>query len=800
MRKYKTWSGIRPYLPVLVGLSLGFSMSLVRMPLNDKSCEHARNDHIDRQLRSIDSLNGNDKDNLLNGMKNMKKDQENPVEPIYDSFEDFEPRIITDPGLKPKIDMSKNKKKIERKRFISMELGIREKLYLATVTSEQNVHNLGIAVNKTAAHHLQKIEFFIGTNYGSVTPMKYPNNMAMQPVQGDSTTQVFKLTLTKIYDAYKDVYDWFFIAQDSVYINAERLNNLVNHISINKKLYMGRPITGKYQSQTITYCDLGSGILISRLLLIELGPQLYQCFNNIYSSDPSLILGYCIHQLYQGAVTCVDYIDDQTFSTFTAENGEIGTEQESSNELKNAITVGNMKKATEFYKVHEILSKYEVDLAYKEIEAIQEEIKLLANKIPDEKLSWPVGVNPQFKPTNRWDIIVWDYFTEDYTLSCPGEVPKCSLTGIDKLDVENILQIAMDRLNDRYKPEGVLLEKKKLINGYRRFDPQRGMEYILDLLLIVTVGDQGDVEISHRVNLLRPLSQVEIIPMPYVTESTRVEIILPIKAHERDDFDRFMENYAKVCLESNDNVDMSIVFIYDPDNAQRIHEDDIFGAIKRKLQEFEVKYQQHKPSANSKLIPWISIKTEVSSQLKIVDVIAKKRPAFSLFFLASLNAVLDAEFLNRCRMNSIQKWQAFFPIPFSQYNREIIFKDKPVPKDIEIKPIYGHFDSYSFDETCFYNSDYMAARTKLSSQGDSKSNSEDPMDTMDIYTLLVKYSELHIFRAVEPQLKRYYTQRHCDSRSGVNLFQKCERSNAEGLASRTQLAMELYPDDNDKKL
>ena len=54
---------------------------------------------------------------------------------------------------------------------------------------------------------------------------------------------------------------------------------------------------------------------------------------------------------------------------------------------------------------------------------VQKEIKSLEPKLPanSPKLSWPIGVNPPFKPTSRWDIISWDYFTEDYTLTCPGK-------------------------------------------------------------------------------------------------------------------------------------------------------------------------------------------------------------------------------------------------------------------------------------------------------------------------------------------------------------------------------------------
>jgi len=34
-----------------------------------------------------------------------------------------------------------------------------------------------------------------------------------------------------------------------------------------------------------------------------------------------------------------------------------------------------------------------------------------------------------------------------------GELPKCELSGIDKIDVQNILQIAMERLNEKYNKQ-----------------------------------------------------------------------------------------------------------------------------------------------------------------------------------------------------------------------------------------------------------------------------------------------------------------------------------------------------------
>jgi len=214
------------------------------------------------------------------------------------------------------------------------------------------------------------------------------------------------------------------------------------------------------------------------------------------------------------------------------------------------------------------------------------------------------------------------------------------------------------------------------------------------------------------------------------------------------------------------------------------------------LQTYETRYRNDK--TESKLIPWISIKTEVPSQLKIMDIISKKFSDDALFFLASVASNMNSNFLNRCRMNTIQGWQTFFPIPFSQYNPDIVFKKSPVPENIEVKPTTGRFDIYSFDEVCIYKSDYTTAKSNLAASvnvQETQGTISGAVDTHDVYDLLVKYSQLHVFRAVEPQLTRRYLHRNCDIQNGDDIYRRCERSNAEGLASRTQLAMDLFPDD-----
>lgn len=370
--------------------------------------------------------------------------------------------------------------------------------------------------------------------------------------------------------------------------------------------------------------------------------------------------------------------------------------------------------------------------------------------------------------------------------SCADGSPKCELGGADRADVMSVLETAVERLNERYQPQ-LRFRKRRLLNGYRRFDPTRGMEYTLDLALEVFTQKGHSQVIAKRVVLLRPLSSIEIIPMPYVTEATRVQVILPITAREQDYVGNFLDTYAMNALDTHDNVLLTFLFIYDPFDAQRVSETDVFAGVKAMIGEVEKRYGDTK-------IPWISVKTEVPSQVKLMDIISKKHPVDTLFFLSSVWTEINGDFLNRCRMNAISNWQVFFPIHFQEYSPAIVYRDQQ-PSAAAASSFSseglrdGRFDRHVFDEACFYNADYMGARTKMAA--DILDNDE-LLESMDVYEIFVRYSGLHVFRAVEPALVQKYVQRVCNPRFSEDIYHRCVLSNLEGLASRSHLAMALF--------
>lgn len=746
----------RPALPLILGLSLGCSLSLLMVSWTQGDTDDPCRDELS---------NGR----LFMGIGDTQRDPRDAA-----GEEDFEPRIV--PYHK---DPNKPHKKVLRTRYIHTELGIRERLLVGVLTSRATLNTLAVAVNRTVAHHFHRTFFFTG-----LRSPKVPHGMTVVAHGDDRPVWLMYETVRHLHQHYGSDYDWFLLAQDDTYMQADRLSDLVGHLSAGQDLYMGRAEEFIGGEEKARYCHGGYGYLLSRSLLARLQPHLDTCRNDILSVRPDEWLGRCIID-YLG-LSCVEVHQEMTYRYF-----ELGKnadpEREDSAQFKNAFTVHPVSEPNVMYRLHKRFSQIELDWTYMQIQQLQMQINNLSELTPEGKagVTWPIGINPPFKPRTRFEVINWEYFTEEHIYSCVDSSPKCEMRGADRADVNAVLEIAVERLNERYQPQ-LRFRKRRLLNGYRRFDPTRGMEYMLDLALEAYTQKGHSQVIAKRVNLLRPLSAVEIIPMPYVTEATRVQVILPVTAQDQDFVGNFLDMYVMNTLDTHDNVLLTFLFIYDPFDAQRVSQTDVFAGIKAMIGEVEKRYGDVK-------IPWISVKTEVPSQVKLMDIISKKHPVDTLFFLASVWTEVNADFLNRCRMNAISNWQVFFPIHFQEYNPAVMYRDQqPSAASSSFASDSlrdGHFDRHVFDEACFYNADYMTARTKMAA--DILDN-EELLESMDVYDIFVRYSGLHVFRAVEPALIQKYVRRACNPRFSEDIYHRCVLSNLEGLGSRSHLAMALF--------
>ncbi|XP_035030697.1 chondroitin sulfate synthase 2 [Hippoglossus stenolepis] len=758
MRFSALMSVLRSVGPVIIGISLGFTLSLLSVNWTDEACRVDGTEAEDVTAAQDGQLKGARKPNSISSLSEGE------------SEEQFEPRIVPYKQVQQGAP-----KKVFRARYISTELGMRERLFVGVLTSKNTINTMGVAVNRTISHHLDSVIFFTG-----MRNRKVPHGMFVVSHGDERLIWNMFQTIRYILDHYINEYDWFYFVQDDTYTEADRIKTLVDHLSMERELYMGSPeefIGGEMEGK---YCYGGFGYLLSRSLLLRLQPFLENCRNDILSARPDEWLGRCI--IDYTSTNCVSEYEGRQYQHY-----ELGKNSDPSKEqnehFKNALTVHPVSDPEQMYRLHRYFTEIELQKTYDEIAKLQAEIKNVSVVAFDGNRSsqWPVGINPPFEPKSRFEVLKWEYFTEEEIYLCIDGSPKCELRGVDRMDVADVIDTAVGELNKKYKPV-LHLKKQQLINGYRRFDPVRGMEYTLDLQLEVVNQKGHSRSITKRVHLVRPLSQIEIIPMPYVTEATRVHIIIPLTLKDQGFVQHFLEVFASNAFETSENAILTFLFIYDPVEAQQVNQNDIFASVKTQINTYERKYPTVK-------IPWISVKTETPSQIKFMDIISKKHPVDTLFFLAGVNTNINTEFLNRCRMNSINNWQVFFPIHFQDYNPDVAYHNQPHPATVDLIKDAGHFDRLSFEESCFYNSDYMSTRTRMVS--DVQEN-EEILETTDIYDMFVKYSGLHVFRAVEPALHQQYRYQTCNPRLSEDIYHRCVQSNLEGLGSRSQLAMLLF--------
>jgi len=63
------------------------------------------------------------------------------------------------------------------------------------------------------------------------------------------------------------------------------------------------------------------------------------------------------------------------------------------------------------------------------------------------------------------------------------------------------------------------------------------------------------------VEVSKLLGKVEMLSVPYVTENTRVHILLPVHTNEREDAFHFLRQYKQVCIDKKEKTMLMLVSV-----------------------------------------------------------------------------------------------------------------------------------------------------------------------------------------------------------------------------------------------
>lgn len=215
------WILFRQNAYFVIGVILGLGLSLLLTPIMDNDCIFS-DDHFDNEENKILTSQADD---------------------------EYEPRINL--AGKPQ-RAQKTPQTLIRPRYFSTELGIKDKLFIGIFTKPDTLVEYAVALNKTVAHLVDKIMYFIDAPSAqrlNVSTLKLPGIVGFTDAR--EILKPFHL-LKYITDNFLEEFDFFFISRDTTYIRARELYDYVKKISVSQDVYAGTPVQGQSE-----YCSLG---------------------------------------------------------------------------------------------------------------------------------------------------------------------------------------------------------------------------------------------------------------------------------------------------------------------------------------------------------------------------------------------------------------------------------------------------------------------------------------------------------------------------------------------------------------
>lgn len=746
---------------VIIGLCIGIALSLIQTPFMDECARGV----------SPEVPSGGDR---LGKLRDLRSDGDT-------GEDDYEPRLVLENYLKE--EAPSKAEKLLRPRYYATELGIREKLLVAVVSSKEGVSSFGIALNKTLSHYVDKVIFFLE----GIGSKKMGLNIPIVAFKDEKPLiRIFRV-LSYLHENYLDEYDYFFLISDHTYVHGRRLHKMLQRISISENVHMGMLM----DNPESLYCSVDAGIVLSHSVLQAMGGKLAWCTRNTYSETDTDNLGRCI--LHATDKPCVSSVQGQQYTSYRLrEDVDVVSHLQligGSSVVREAVTVSNVPEANDLYVLHMFYLQDDVRHINNSIHEYRREIQAARPFAPITKReeTWPIGSTPAHYPATRFDVIRWDTFNATH-IFLPDDFQNAKpIIGADSHDIMSVVNASTSYMH--IKTQGNL-EYRGIEYGHRRLDPTRGVDYVLSLIFRDNTSGQT---VTRKIEASRSLTEPEIVPMPYVTENNRITLVLPVTQAELMEATEFVKRYEAECMVSGEHTFLLLALLYQPGVSSAGDDADVFKPLK----DLALKYTRVHQETGSK-VGWFSIHTLSGqpSEFAIVDLVVKKFSDDTLVFVTRHSSHVNNDFLNRVRMNTILNWQVFSAVPFSQYHPEIV-PDQDAYRKFDVNRNIGHFDRYNFDHISFYVGDYMAARKAVAetiplirNEKDLKRDHPEEYD-YDIYGLFLRASNLHVLRAAEPGLKLVYQSIECGEKMKTqsehrNFFCSMQEGHSFGL--RTHLS------------
>ncbi|KAL1237594.1 Chondroitin sulfate synthase [Trichinella spiralis] len=624
-----------------------------------------------------------------------------------------------------------------RPKFFATEVGIRQRLLIGFMVAVSDLQLLYDTMDSTLKEYANRVVFFVEKSSTNNSIFFGTNVVSLD-------TYVVKNLPSLAFDYINkrfNQFDWYFLVANRTIVNPFAIDRLMKQLSAGDSLFFGQLTFGNV-------CSLEAGILISRDLL----DKLIDCNQE---DDYRCIFSH---------LQCTDSWKNVQFRS--------------------------------------VLRRLESDHLQARLRSIRQEVLNLSNLL-GENVTLPLGLEEPWRSADRYDLLKWDFFNASHMFPASSdEETAILLRGYDRLDVLAVSGFAIDWLKRKRgccgdgRLKSNCSDSAKLLSGYRRFDPNRGVDYVLDFL-----------EISHqqarmkRVYLLRPVGNAELVPAPFVTESTSVTMLLPVRGFEIEQAALFLDQFKRLCLDEDQRCNLILLFQRQANGTDQ--------AIERSLRKLFGSWN----GARGSRLQVVKLIGE-ACLVRMVDLVVSRLKTTRLLLLASPWLQLDREMLNRVRMQTIENFQAFFPVPFVHYHPTLTGLKQQwngnvgVRQHSQLGRNLGRFDRSNFEIASFYSTDYAYVRNMLHTENSFANVAAQTTDSTTItadgryiFKLFCNTNEqnkgsgrkFHVMRAVDPTFQLIHRNTaNCNRAVDMTELETCLSMKKRNLGTRIQMASYLF--------
>ena len=204
--------------------------------------------------------------------------------------------------------------------------------------------------------------------------------------------------------------------------------------------------------------------------------------------------------------------------------------------------------------------------------------------------------------------------------------------------------------------------------AWTRVDHTRGEDRIL----------LGQASPGAECRVVRELALPYIVPMPFVTESFKLSLILPVSEKDSIQTMSLLRSFARTAgQEKGDKLFLMLVFLYSPDRPDKNNQNDFFKDVKQLALSISKKYKkagQQGTKAVSNLL-WYSLQTrgQQPTARQLMDLVTQKLDNKTIVLLGSPDMEIRTDYFNRVRMNTLQGRQVFCPVPFTEFHPTVVY-------------------------------------------------------------------------------------------------------------------------------